>query len=274
MSELWLMIWQVWVQRSPIECSALVQNFDYISGTVLWASILDIAYFRPDNADIRLTELAHKYGAVSQERYMRFTEMRERLERCKHALENVRMSLKEWSRRLPQITSQSKGKDCPGCPIEYPLACTAYQLLSNYDVSLDQISGAYPEHFREIADLVTDEDLGQRLKNEGSYAITHRRMVQKVCFFLYPMTNCFADRRTPKRTRRPLAEEHKLPEYVRIEHWMPGKTGQAQASKLGSCFENRGYNSRCYDHFVALHKEQWNGESGLNAWSVNVVDWS
>jgi tRNA U34 5-carboxymethylaminomethyl modifying enzyme MnmG/GidA len=59
---------------------------------------------------LRLTELAHQYGAVSEKRYQRFSEVRRRFEQCKSVLEDVKMSLNEWSKHLPQIGPGNKGK--------------------------------------------------------------------------------------------------------------------------------------------------------------------
>jgi hypothetical protein len=53
--------------------------------------------------------------------------------------------------------------------------------MANHDITLLQLYGAVPDLFYGIRDLVNDENLGQRLQNDGRYALQQKRLSQKVC---------------------------------------------------------------------------------------------
>ncbi|KAI6183449.1 Protein MTO1-like protein, mitochondrial [Aphelenchoides bicaudatus] len=125
-------------------------------------------HLRADNADLRLTEIAHQYGAVSDERYRRFCRTRERYEQCSSVLKNVMMSLGQWSKFLPQIITTNNSQR------------TAYQVLCNYNVTLSQLYANFPDQLHGIRDFANDEDVEQRLKNEGCYEIQHKRLAKKM----------------------------------------------------------------------------------------------
>lgn len=65
---------------------------------------------RPDNADMRLTELGHTVGAVSMERYARFQSVKKRFEECQRSLESVRHSIERWNRILGTEISSGERK--------------------------------------------------------------------------------------------------------------------------------------------------------------------
>jgi hypothetical protein len=54
--------------------------------------------------------------------------------------------------------------------------------LSNYNSSLRELYNAFPDQFQEIKDLLEDEDLEMRLRNDGIYTIQQTRLIDKVCF--------------------------------------------------------------------------------------------
>ncbi|KAI6242185.1 Glucose-inhibited division protein A-related domain containing protein [Aphelenchoides fujianensis] len=126
-------------------------------------------HLRPDNADIRLTALAHKYGAVSAERWAKFVETRRKFEAAKEALEAVEKPLGQWARVLP-VRNRSKVKN-------------GLQLLHSFDLSLQQMYEAFPDELAALRDVVGDVDIENRLKLESLYAQRNRELQERMAAF-------------------------------------------------------------------------------------------
>lgn len=105
---------------------------------------------RPDNADLRLTEAGYRIGLVSQKRYERFTEMREKLERGLHDLQSIVKSTSDWRQALGLETFKSVGRK------------SALEMLSlnNDGIETHQIAAVAP-----VLNWLRDEPmLGKRIK--------------------------------------------------------------------------------------------------------------
>lgn len=57
-------------------------------------------FFRPDNADIRLTELTKPHGAITQERWEHFSTIKENFNRMRDSLMSVEYPMAQWARKL------------------------------------------------------------------------------------------------------------------------------------------------------------------------------
>ena len=138
---------------------------------------------RPDNADLRLTALAHRYGAVSAERLAKTVDVRRRFERAKEALESLKFSSHKWSTLFATVQPRPKGWVC--FEARWPRSRlfaekTAFQLLSSHQLSLRQLYAAMPDRLSEIRDLLDDVDIEKRLRLESAYAEQHTTLQAKV----------------------------------------------------------------------------------------------
>ncbi len=109
---------------------------------------------RPDNADIRLTEKGYKVGLVSENRYRKFVEMRQKLENAKGLLKDWKMGTHQWQEKFNLRKSK------------------ANQLRSAFDIV------GYPDNlivqqFCELNPSLSwikdDVDLCNRIKIEATY---------------------------------------------------------------------------------------------------------
>lgn len=65
---------------------------------------------RPDNADMRLTEIGRKWRAVGDARWSRFLAEKSALETATAALKDIRMSIAKWSRAIPAFQSKNPAR--------------------------------------------------------------------------------------------------------------------------------------------------------------------
>ncbi|XP_043191596.1 protein MTO1 homolog, mitochondrial-like [Amphibalanus amphitrite] len=113
---------------------------------------------RPDNADLRLTEKGYRHGVVGERRYGHLCATRDRLQEVSVALQEHRLTLTEWRRRLRLPAGSSAGQK------------SAFDLLGvgNEGVQLSQILEAFPERYSALGDV--DPRLHARVKIEALYA--------------------------------------------------------------------------------------------------------
>ncbi|VDM39745.1 unnamed protein product [Toxocara canis] len=139
----------------------------------------DVSTFRPDNADMRLTEKAYRAGAVSHYRYKRFCTMRSRFNEAVAVLKAIEMPVSKWIRCLPRFMTRKHAAK----------ALSAYEMLYRFDISIEQLAEAFP---KELSNYVGDEQLESRIRNEGIYARQHARLtarmeeVRRECATLIP----------------------------------------------------------------------------------------
>lgn len=69
-----------------------------------------LMYFRPDNADFRLTDMGNKLGAISMERYNLFTITKERYKELEKRLKSILMVTEQWNKVLPHLNATDKVK--------------------------------------------------------------------------------------------------------------------------------------------------------------------
>ncbi|XP_037043898.1 protein MTO1 homolog, mitochondrial [Bradysia coprophila] len=111
---------------------------------------------RPDNADIRLTELGHKIGLVSDERYRRMVEMKENLEQGISLLKSICKPANHWRDSLKIKTGGSN------------FTKSAFEMMSigTAEIEAEHIADLYPE---ELDWVKHNSTLCRRLKIESLY---------------------------------------------------------------------------------------------------------
>lgn len=121
-------------------------------------------YLRPDNADIRLTELGRRHNAISDNRWAIFTETKGELNNLTQRTEEMKMSMVKWKRIIPKLaaTSRNDGK-----------VLSAFDLIHRYDLDKSDLELC-------LKDKNIGEDILERLKIEGRYQMEHERMKAKV----------------------------------------------------------------------------------------------
>ena len=81
---------------------------------------------RADNADFRLTEIGYKIGCVGKERYNKFQEIKEKSDKAKDILKNVKMTPNEWGKNGVEINNDG-------------ITRSAYEVLSYPKIDTDKI---------------------------------------------------------------------------------------------------------------------------------------
>lgn len=90
---------------------------------------------RPDNADFRLTEKGYDMGLVTQKRYDRMCETKERMDKAITCLRAIQMNTVDWRKKLGNVPAKSNAMK------------SAYEMLSfsSDNVVVQQIAKLYPE---------------------------------------------------------------------------------------------------------------------------------
>ncbi|UOQ49577.1 tRNA uridine-5-carboxymethylaminomethyl(34) synthesis enzyme MnmG [Gracilibacillus caseinilyticus] len=102
---------------------------------------------RHDNADIRLTEIGHQMGLISDERFERFEEKKRLIEEEKERLSNVRLKPTETLQQLMESIGGTRLKD----------GILAYDLLKRPEVTyaiIDQVAPAEKELAADVKEQV------------------------------------------------------------------------------------------------------------------------
>ncbi|EGT56274.1 hypothetical protein CAEBREN_25292 [Caenorhabditis brenneri] len=120
-------------------------------------------HLRPDNADIRLTELGRRHNAISDERWSKFTKTRDELNELTAKTEEMKMSVVKWKRVIPKLsaTTRNEGK-----------VLSAFELIHRYDLNKEDLEEC-------LKNEKIDEGILERLKIEGRYRMEHERMKAK-----------------------------------------------------------------------------------------------
>lgn len=122
---------------------------------------------RHDNADLRLTDLGHELGLISDERYQRFNEKREMIKAEQERLGQIRIKPKERVQEIIEAHGGSKLKD----------GVLAIDLLRRPEMSYDIILEMLEEEHRLPAEV--EEQVEIQTKYEG-YINKSLQQVEKV----------------------------------------------------------------------------------------------
>ncbi|CAP32236.1 Protein CBG13376 [Caenorhabditis briggsae] len=116
-------------------------------------------HLRPDNADIRLTEIGRRHGAIGDTRWNKFSRTRKSLDDLTQKTEDLKMSMVKWKRKIPKLTARNDGK-----------VLSAFELVHRYDLGKEDLEMLFED---------VDEEILERLKIEGRYRMEHERMKAK-----------------------------------------------------------------------------------------------
>lgn len=122
---------------------------------------------RHDNADLRLTDLGHEIGLISDERYARFNEKRDQIEAEKERLANVRIKPNEHTQEVIKAHNGSPLKD----------GILAIELLRRPEMDYQAILDILEEEHQISADV--EEQVEIQTKYEG-YINKSLQQVEKV----------------------------------------------------------------------------------------------
>uniref|UniRef100_A0AC35UFA8 Protein MTO1 homolog, mitochondrial n=1 Tax=Rhabditophanes sp. KR3021 TaxID=114890 RepID=A0AC35UFA8_9BILA len=121
-------------------------------------------HLRPDNADFRLTEKGMEVGAVGKKRIQYFADLKKRMETVKNILDQNIQSTAKWQKVFPEL-QRADFK-----PI------SAFELLCRHNLSLKSFASFIPE----LKGYENDSSIEERLKTEGRYAHSHKRLISKM----------------------------------------------------------------------------------------------
>lgn len=111
---------------------------------------------RPDNADVRLTELGYKIGLVSEKRYQKMTDIKENIEHGKCLLKTIFKQSNDWKDSLKLRRARTS------------FSKSAFEIMSvvEDEIEAEQIAELHPETLGWVKD---NYELCRRLKIEAIY---------------------------------------------------------------------------------------------------------
>ncbi|MGP4038977.1 tRNA uridine-5-carboxymethylaminomethyl(34) synthesis enzyme MnmG [Gracilibacillus sp. D59] len=119
---------------------------------------------RHDNADLRLTEIGHKIGLISDERFACFEEKKRLIEEEKERLSNIRLKPTEELQQLMESIGGTKLKD----------GILAYDLMKRPEVTYDVIEQVAPADKELAADV--KEQVEIQIKYQGYIAKSNQQV--------------------------------------------------------------------------------------------------
>ncbi|WP_058309192.1 tRNA uridine-5-carboxymethylaminomethyl(34) synthesis enzyme MnmG [Gracilibacillus massiliensis] len=121
---------------------------------------------RHDNADLRLTEIGHRIGLISEERFNRFEEKKQLIEEEKERLSNIRLKPTEQLQQLMESIGGTRLKD----------GILAYDLLKRPEVTYDVIQQVAPSE-KELAYDVK-EQVEIQIKYQGYISKSNQQVAR------------------------------------------------------------------------------------------------
>ncbi|WP_163582190.1 tRNA uridine-5-carboxymethylaminomethyl(34) synthesis enzyme MnmG [Gracilibacillus saliphilus] len=119
---------------------------------------------RHDNADLRLTEIGHQMGLISDERFARFEEKKRLIEEEKERLSNIRLKPTEELQQLMESVGGTRLKD----------GILAYDLMKRPEVTYDVIKQVAPAEKELAADI--KEQVEIQIKYQGYIAKSNQQV--------------------------------------------------------------------------------------------------
>ncbi|GMT16809.1 hypothetical protein PFISCL1PPCAC_8106, partial [Pristionchus fissidentatus] len=122
-------------------------------------------HLRPDNADMRLTEMGRRMGVVGDERWNEFTAIKKAFDTCCDIMGNDKRSVYKWMKAISSLKIADK-----------PQLMSALDMIYRHNVSFDEMAKANPS----LAPFVGDPNLEERLRIEAMYSVVGERMKMKM----------------------------------------------------------------------------------------------
>eukprot|EP01129_Flabellula_baltica_P017114 TRINITY_DN938_c0_g1_i1.p1 TRINITY_DN938_c0_g1~~TRINITY_DN938_c0_g1_i1.p1 ORF type:complete len:663 (-),score=151.67 TRINITY_DN938_c0_g1_i1:1053-3041(-) len=94
---------------------------------------------RQDNSDLRLTQKGFDYGIVSEERYSKFIERKDRIDKSWEILGTIKEKSRIWNQTIPGLNLKDDGK-----------FRSAVELLRGNDCGIEKIIELYKDRFPEL----------------------------------------------------------------------------------------------------------------------------
>ncbi|XP_053683379.1 protein MTO1 homolog, mitochondrial [Sabethes cyaneus] len=122
---------------------------------------------RPDNADLRLTEMGYRLGLVGEDRYRKMVDIRDKLVKATELLSDIKKGSNIWREKLSLPLSKAS------------ISKSAFEMLAigAEDIATESLCNLEPEVLGWIKD---DPILCQRLRIEALYSLSIQEQAKEV----------------------------------------------------------------------------------------------
>ncbi|GMS84689.1 hypothetical protein PENTCL1PPCAC_6863 [Pristionchus entomophagus] len=122
-------------------------------------------HLRPDNADLRLTEMGRRMGVVGDKRWNEFTTVKKAFDNCCQVMGDDKRSVAKWMRAIPSLKIADK-----------PHLLSGLDILYRHNVSFDDMAKVNPS----LSPYVGDSNLEERIRVHSMYSVVAERMKLKM----------------------------------------------------------------------------------------------